>query len=197
MSVAVQVTVFEPTLLVSKAPQPCEAIPERLSVAPVLAVALPLSRAGFGETLEINVGTVLSILMPLAVASALTLPALSAQVPAADCPAPSLLNVTGVLQLAMPDRVSEPLKLTPTSVLFQPLALAPGVKLPKAIVGGVASRLMVTDLELVPPVLVAVQVKVVPVGEPSSESQLSQSGPQRTQDQRPQGNARLTPRRVT
>jgi hypothetical protein len=50
---------------------------------------------------------------------------------------------------------------TVTSVLFQPLVFGPGVALALTI-GAVASRLIVTDCELVPPALVAVQVRVVP-----------------------------------
>jgi hypothetical protein len=99
---------------------------------------------GPGEALALAVGAVLSMLIPLTVAGALTLPALSLQVPEADCPAPSLLSVTGALQLAIPDRASEPLKLTTTSVSFQPFAFGPGEALALA-VGAVASRLMVTD----------------------------------------------------
>ena len=61
-----------------------------------------------------------------------------------------------------PDKVSVQLQVTVTSTLFHPLAFGAGVRLLKVIVGGVASRLIVTDCELVPPALVAVQVKVVP-----------------------------------
>jgi hypothetical protein len=99
------------------------------------------------------------MLIPLAVAGALSFPALSVQVPEADCPAPSELNVTGALQEAMPERASNPLKLTVTSVLFQPLAFGAGEGLALA-VGAVASLFMVTDCELVPPALVAEHVSV-------------------------------------
>ncbi len=51
-------------------------------------------------------------------------------------------------------------------MLFQPLALGSGERLP-VIVGAVASRLIVTDCELVPPALLAVQIRVTP---PVSES---------------------------
>ena len=81
------------------------------------------------------------MLMPLAVAGALTLPALSVHVPEADCPAPSLLSVTSGSQFAIPDSPSEPPKLTVTSVLFHPLALGPGDALAPA-VGGVLSILI-------------------------------------------------------
>jgi hypothetical protein len=74
-------------------------MPETLSLAPALAVALPLRMTGLGDTVGFSVGPVLSILIPLAVAGALALPALSVQVPEADCPAPSLLRTTGALQV--------------------------------------------------------------------------------------------------
>src|SRR5688572_3752799 len=91
-------------------------------------------------------------------------PALSVHVPRTDCPAPSdESNVgDGGLPAASSDVASEQLKLTVTLVLFHPLALAPGVLLP-VIDGAVASRLMVTDCELVPPALVAEHVNVMPV----------------------------------
>jgi hypothetical protein len=69
---------------------------------------------------NVSVGAVLSMLMLLAVAVALTFPALSVQVPEADCPAPSLLFVTAAVHESIPDRLSAPVKLTVTSVLFQP-----------------------------------------------------------------------------
>ncbi len=66
------------------------------------------------------------MLMPLAVAGALTLSALSVQVPEADCPAPSEPSTTAESQEAMPDSSSLPLKLTVTLVLFHPLAFGAG-----------------------------------------------------------------------
>jgi len=53
---------------------------------------------------------VLSILMPLIRAGVLTLPALSRQVPNADCPAPSPSNVIAPVHESMPDKLSVPLK---------------------------------------------------------------------------------------
>ena len=53
------------------------------------------------------------------------------------------------------------MNVTVTSVLFQPCVFAAGDRDP-LIVGAVASRLMVTEAESVPPPLVAVQVSVVP-----------------------------------
>src|SRR5439155_382461 len=105
---------------------------------------------------------VLSMLIEPTVALAL-LSALSVQVPLADWPAPSALSVVsaGGLPAARPLRPSAQLKLTVTSALYQPLALGARSGLP-LIVGAVASRLIVTDWLLVPPLLVAWQVKVVP-----------------------------------
>src|SRR5262245_60041998 len=65
--------------------------------------------------------------MPLCATGELVLPALSVHVPDDDVwPAPSVLTVTGLVQLSIPDRESLPLKVTVTFVLFQPLALAAG-----------------------------------------------------------------------
>jgi hypothetical protein len=63
LSVAVQVTVFVPTVFVDKAPQLWLATPEPVSVAPALAVAVPLRKTGLGDTLGDSVGAVLSILI--------------------------------------------------------------------------------------------------------------------------------------
>src|SRR5207249_4269745 len=87
--------------------------------------------------------------MPLAVAVALKLPALSLQVPEADCPAPSDVNVFVAVQKSMPDKASVPLNVTLTVPLFQPLLFESGVALAIA-VGGVLSMLMpvcVSDTE--------------------------------------------------
>jgi hypothetical protein len=91
------------------------------------------------------------------------LPALSVHVPVADWFEPSVETVWLVVPLAAPESASEQLQLTVTSVLFQPLPFAAGVRLVKAIVGAVASRLMVTDWLFVPPELVAEHVNVVPL----------------------------------
>jgi hypothetical protein len=90
---------------------------------------------------NVSVGGVLSILIPLAVAGALTLPALSVHDPDADWLAPSEDKVTGLAQLSIPDKLSVPLKLTVTSVLFQPLAFAAGARV-AAPVGAVLSILI-------------------------------------------------------
>jgi len=59
-SVAVQLTLWPPTLLVSTGSQPATAIPEVASPALGLAVALPLSGTGLGETVGARAGAVAS-----------------------------------------------------------------------------------------------------------------------------------------
>lgn len=99
--------------------------PERLSdAAPVttkvgLVTLAPLE----GEEIAIE-GGVLSTLM-VAVACAV-LPARSVAEPETTWPAPSEATVIGGGQLAMPERVSAHVKLTVTSVLFQPAVLGAG-----------------------------------------------------------------------
>jgi len=70
-------------------------------------------------------------------------------------------NFTTVEKVAVaePDRASEQVNETVTSVLFQPLELAAGNRPPR-IVGGVASRFNVTDCVEDPPALAAEQVNV-------------------------------------
>ncbi len=98
----------------------------------------------------------------LTVAGALKFPALSTQVPIAVWPVPELVNVIGVLQKSIPERLSVPVHDTVTLVLFQPLALGTGITWGVA-TGGVWSILMVTETELCNPApLVAEQVKVTP-----------------------------------
>src|SRR5437868_367222 len=81
--------------------------------------------------------------MPVTDAGSLTLSALSLHVPDADWFVPSPLFVMGASQLAMPDRLSFPLKVTVTSVLFQPKAFGAGLRLP-VITGFVLSIFTVT-----------------------------------------------------
>ena len=79
---------------------------------------------------------------------------------------PSVLSVAGAVQKSIPDRLSVPVKLTTTLVLFQPFALGPGDALALA-VGGVLSMLMpvwVFEAEL--PAL-SVQVAVADCPAPS------------------------------
>src|SRR5207245_9673196 len=80
--------------------------------------------------------------MPVTDATSLTLSALSLHVPDADWFVPSPLFVMGASQLAMPDRLSFPLKVTVTSVLFQPATLAAGAFAGVGALGGVLSILM-------------------------------------------------------
>ena len=79
----------------------------------------------------------------------------------------------------MPDwtePVSAQLKETATSVLFQPLAFAPGLRLP-LIAGEVLSIRTVTGWVAVPPALVAEQVSVWP-----AVSLVKREGPQPVDD---------------
>src|SRR5262245_51020313 len=72
------------------------------------------------------VGPLLLMLIPLAVAGRLTLPATSVHVPEADWFAPFVVSTTFGEQAAIPESVSAPVKFTATSVLFHPLALGAG-----------------------------------------------------------------------
>src|SRR4030042_1429384 len=102
-------------------------------------------------------GSVLSMLTPLTVAEA-ELPALSVAVPVTNWPAPSDETVVFGVTAATPDNTSLAVKLTMTSLLFQPLALAPGVREP-LILGFVLSMLMLLILvkaDVLPALSVAV-----------------------------------------
>src|SRR5437879_6744541 len=82
------------------------------------------------------------MLIPVLQTGALTLPALSVQVPRP--PYTTLfrsLSVTGAVQNSMVDRTSVPVKVTVTSVLFQPFAFASGNWAAEA-VGAVLSMLI-------------------------------------------------------
>ena len=118
LSVAVQVTLWDPTELVSTAPQLEEARPERPSLAFAEAVALPLSRTGFGETLGEREGAVLSTIKDWVLLD--ELPARSMQVPVADWAVPSPLVAALVEALTAPDKTSVQLQLAVTSLLYQP-----------------------------------------------------------------------------
>ena len=119
---------------------------------------------GPGEAEAVITGAVLSMLIPLTVAAAAVLPALSWQLPVlvTDWLAPLPVSVAPrTLLVAMPEPpASAQLNDTVTLVLFQPAALAAGVRLP-VMVGAVESRLRVTLWVAVPPVEVAVQVNVM------------------------------------
>jgi len=70
------------------------------------------------------------------------LPVLSIAVPHISCPELSVVTVIGVGQTAMPEVASAHVKLTVTSVLFQPFAFGIGVAV-AVIVGDVLSMLIV------------------------------------------------------
>jgi hypothetical protein len=81
-------------------------------------------------------GGALSMLMPLTVTGSAAFPALSTQLPVlvTDCPAPSELSVwPATVFVAIPDGTlptSAQLKFTVTLVLFHPVALSAGERLP-------------------------------------------------------------------
>jgi len=89
-------------------------------------------------------------------------PAAFEQLPAKSCPAVSIVKVCGAVHVTEPLIESLPLVDMVTSLTYQPLV--PSV--PDAVrfaLGPVASRLIVTEFEFVPPLLVAVHVNVTPV----------------------------------
>src|SRR4030095_13286792 len=112
----------------------------------------PLALAS-GLRLPLITGAVLSMLMPPTVAAKAALPALSTQSPlfVTDWPAPSSLTVApATVSCALPDAATpEPahVKETVTSLLFQPLALASGLRLP-LITGAVLSMLILPTVAL-------------------------------------------------
>src|SRR6266511_505446 len=91
----------------------------------------------------LSVGAVLSMSMLPTVAVA-ELSALSTAVPVTDWFAPLAVFVVGPLHDLMPETLSEQVKLTVTSVLFQPFAFAAGLREPVT-VGVCLSSLIVTD----------------------------------------------------
>src|SRR5689334_3234816 len=113
--------------------------PEVVSLQLHVAVTLVLFQpAGFAAVRPVKLmrGAVLSIFMPLAVAGELTLPALSVQPPLADCPEPSPDRTIGAEHESRPERLSLPVMVTVTLLLFQPFAFGAG-KAPAVAVGGV------------------------------------------------------------
>ena len=72
--------------------------------------------------------------------------------------------VMGDVQNAIPEFASVPVKVTVTSVLFQPLPVGPGDLVP-VVLGAAASRHTSTDEFVVPPVLVAEHETVEPAAE--------------------------------
>jgi hypothetical protein len=156
---AVTVLVVQPLLDVTLEPGEGSVTLQLTVTGDVLFQPAPF---GVGLTVGTMTGGVLSMLMLLAVATALTLPALSVQVPLADSPAPSVLRTTGAVQLAIPERASVPVKVTVTFVLFQPAPFGAGEAAAVA-EGGVMSILMVADTEPERPApSTAVHVNVVP-----------------------------------
>ena len=89
-------------------------------------------------------------------------PALSIAVPHILCPAPSVVTVIGAEHEAMPDVASLHVKLTATSVLFHPSALAEGLA-SAVITGSVLSMFNTTDVvALFPALSTAVPVITCP-----------------------------------
>src|SRR5205807_2519080 len=112
---------------------------EKLTVTSVLFQPLVFAS---GDGLPLMDGFVLSMLIPVLEIGALTLPALSVQVPGpAVWAVPSALSVTGAVQKSIVDRASAPVKVTVTSVLFQPCEFASGNWAAEA-VGAVLSMLI-------------------------------------------------------
>ncbi len=108
-------------------------------------------------------GGVLSMLIA-ALVNVAELPALSVTVTDCVMPMPSFAKARGLDSLvdATPEVSSLVVKGMLTSEPFQPPAFGAGAVAPKVSAGGVASRLSVTLLELVPPFEVAVHVSVIP-----------------------------------
>src|SRR5688572_7617981 len=99
-------------------------------------------------------GAVLSILIPLMVAKALAFPAASKQRPDALWLVPSVATTSCASHDTPPDVASVPANDTVTFVFRHPFEFDGGVAT-AVVVGGVASRLIVTDCVVVPPALVA------------------------------------------
>ena len=140
-------TVCGPTEFVTSEPQLDEIRPERVSAAPEVTVAMPLSKTGFGFTTGFKVGAVLSILTVTTLLGALVLPAASVTVCAVEETAvPSALKIWSAGQA--PTGIPEPfpsshVKWTVTLVLYQPAAFG-DVVTTATIVGGVESDPIVT-----------------------------------------------------
>src|SRR5207253_353450 len=119
------------------------ATPERASLQVKLTVTAVLfqpAALAAGDRLPLIDGAVRSMSMAETVAPA-ELPALSRQVPERDWAAPSAVRVVGAAGLATPERASPQVKRTVTAELFQPAALATGLRLP-VMTGGVRSMLI-------------------------------------------------------
>src|SRR5437667_181253 len=125
------------------------ASPLSLKVTATSVLFQPLTLAAGARTAVGGLGGVLSILMPLTVEESAALPALSTQLPVLVTEAfcTSAVNVCpATVLVSSPDSTapaSAQVKFTVTSVLFQPLALAAGVR-PPTIAGLVLSIFTVT-----------------------------------------------------
>src|SRR5439155_21318610 len=91
---------------------------EAVNATATLVLFQPAALAAGVAAPNTSVGGVLSILMPDAVAALLTFPALSLQVPDADWPAASAVRDAAPVQLAIPDKLSVPVNVMVTFVLF-------------------------------------------------------------------------------
>src|SRR5436190_1362661 len=108
-----------------------------------------------------RLGATLSMLIPPTVAVAV-LSALSAAVPVTDWFAALALSVVGPLHVFTPDGLSEQLKPTVTSVLFQPLTFAAGLRVPVMPGADLSSFTVTEPVPLLPSRSVAVDVFVTP-----------------------------------
>ena len=96
----------------------------QLNVTVTFELFQPLALAA-GDALPLTVGGVLSTDTEVVLA-VVELPTLSKPVPVTGCEAPSVETTWSPGQLATPDAASPQVKLTVTSVLFQPFELAAG-----------------------------------------------------------------------
>src|SRR5439155_14126947 len=121
------------------------AIPDKESeTSPVIVIPACVTVLPFGGAVIVRSGTVLSSrTVALSVA---VLPALSVALPATEKPLVSLLITFAAGQESTPLRASVQVKLTVTSVLFQPFAFGCGDRV-RVIPGAVLSKLMIAAVE--------------------------------------------------
>src|SRR3954471_1950715 len=114
-------------------------------------------------TVRFAVGADLSIIT-VGEVNVAVLPAASVTVTPPLTSVPSTVNTSGLaLDVeATPERLSVAVKANETSLLFQPAVFGAGLAAPNESVGRVASRLMMTEFDALPPALVAEQVRVTP-----------------------------------
>jgi hypothetical protein len=103
---------------------------------------------GGGAATAVMVGPVFERLMVTVFVA--VFPATSVAVPVICCPAPSVVTLTGGLQLATPDPLSLQVKVTVTLLEFQLLALGGGLRV-AVIIGGVTSIFTVSVVDPVFP----------------------------------------------